>query len=291
MSKEVLEPVTETTEAPWIMDDGGSGDRKFIMDDGEQPAEAPPAPPAAAAPGALPGQGYEYTTGTGHTFRGATADDVLKQMEAAVVRSATLAATSQEEINRARASIPAQTTYERGGTAKTPEVEPFDPQTYYKLLADTKPMEANEYMLKHYFGIENPKEALTTSYSVSQKVQDRFEVADFMSNNLDFPASPQAAEVLLRRIDTEGVPLNRWNLETAKMQLYREGVIQPVLAAPAPQAQPLAPAPQSRGAAAPPAPRNGSAFDPGERELTEAELNLLPIEEHKAHLRKKGYAV
>ena len=302
MSKVIEPPVEPAAPAaepdPWILDNEEPRDKKWILGEGEQPApEAPPAAPVAPAappaPGALPGQGFQYTTETGHTFRGNTPDEVLKQMEQAVIRAATMAANSQDEIQRARSGMAHQTGFDRGSSRpEKPAPEPFDPKTYYDLLAATKPMEAHEYMMKHYTGMENPREAITSSWTISQKVRDRFEVADFMTNNLDFPAGPQAAEMLLLRVDSEGVPLTRWNMEVAATKLYAEGALHRVSPAALVAAIPTAPAPApaSRGAGAPPSPRTGGMPE-GDRELTEAELMNLPIDQHKAYLRKRGYSV
>ena len=296
--------VTEQPAAPangdggWILDEDQTIDKRWILNEDEMPPQDADTPPAAetpalppSTPGALPGQGFQYTTATGHTFRGATPDDVLKQMEGAVVRSATLAA----DMQRAQASLPMQTGADRGAAPRQePQAAPFDPNEYYKLLADTKPLEAHEYLMRHYTGLENPRDAITFSYSNAQKMQDRMEVADFMTNNLDFPSSPQAAELLLRRIDAEHMPITRWNLEVAKTKLYSEGALQPLAAqahaAAAPATTP-APAPASRGAQAPPAPRSGGMAGGGERELSDAELYTMLIEKHREYLRKKGIRV
>lgn len=301
MSKVIEQPAApQQPEEEWILD--RAMPEEFAVEEGQQPQpiEAPVPPAAPPAPGTLPGQGFQYTTQTGHTFRGNTPEEVLKQMEQAVIRSATMAANAQE-LDRARTSMSGQTTYERGGTRQPEEpAEEFDQGKYFKLLAESKPREAHDYMMRTAYGIEDLGTKVRTSYSVAQKTQDRFEVADFMTNNLDFPAGDFAAEQLLLRLNREGAPVTRWNLETAKGQLYRENVIQPVAVATAgtssdngstiPSAPPPAP-PASRGAGAPPPPKNNAGFETGDRELSEAELYAMPVEKHKEYLQKRGYKV
>ncbi len=300
-------PEGSTGNDNWILD-SDSARSSWILDGDGQPVPEPPAPPAAGAPaapvappapGSLPGQGHEFTTSTGHTFRGATPEDVLRQMEGAVIRSATLATSTQQELANARSTMAHQTAETRGGQRQEPP-ETFDPQKYYQLLADTKPMEAMDYAMKHYFNMENPREALDRSYSISMKVADRFEMADFISNNGDFPMeNARASEALLLRVDQnmrnrgldpQHTGISRWDLEVAKHQLYAERYVSPTspaLPAVSPSAG-VAPsaAPTSRGAAAPPAPRRGSPANAGDRELSPYEFEMLTTAEQKAYLTK-----
>ena len=300
MSKVIEQPATPpaVNDDGWLLDDTNSREKSWVLDEGgapaEPPAEPPPAEPPVAAPppGTQPGQGFEYTTATGHTFRGSTPDEAMKLMEGAVIRSATLAAQAQDELARARSSMNDQTAMNRGGTRPQPlpPTEAFDEAKYYQLLADRKPLEAQHYLNQHYYGIEDPRTAFTTSYSVSQKVNDRLEVADFLSRNMDFPNTDQASEALLLRLDRDGLPVTSRNLRMVKEDLFQEGILHPVAAAstsiPAvPAAAP--PAAPSRGAGAPPSPRSGGNPPSGDRELTEQELMAMPLEKHKEYLQRR----
>ncbi len=297
MSKEVIDPVAPPAEPQgdgWLLDDNAGKKSGWVLDDAETPAEeptppagAPPTPPAVA-PGALPGQGYQYTTKTGHTFRGATPDDVAAQLEAAVERAGNIIVASNAERDAARSQLQFQGGRERGTSKPEPAAVPFDTERYYTLLADKKPLEAADYLDSY-----RSNEKLEFAYNSAVKTSEKFEMADFRTENQDWPNTAQANDLLLRELgwgeDKEGMPITRWNLEVGKNRIYARGQIQ-ALAPAAPAVVPIH-QPQSRGAAAPPAPRTGPGGPTGERELSEAELMALPPAEHKKYLQQRGYRV
>lgn len=271
-------------------------------------------------PGAAPGQGFQYTTKSGYTFRGDTPDAVLAQMENALVGMA----GRIQNIESARTYMGGQGGYDRGTSAQpqrqsqqpdtwTPAT--YDPVKFYQALASDKPLEAMREiinpLLQEYFGVEDPKHALDRSYTVTQKINDSLETADFLSNNPHFPVSDANADLLLRRIDAAGVPLTRWNLEVAFNQLMQERLIVPAQQQFQQQPGPggagngngnnqgnqggfdgqgwQQPGTGSRGANAPPGPGGFGGEGAGaDRELSEMEFETLSTKDQRAYLVKRG---
>lgn len=305
----------------WILDEGGKKGG-WVLDDGpvegapagSQPQPSPsPAPQPGTAPSPQPqpqpqpqpGQGYQYVTQTGHVFRGPTPEDVTRQMEQALVRMAQTIQQREQEIRSAQTYMGREQDGGRGGRStdqgrRTDQVSTehqsrFDKQEFYRSLAEEKPMEAIHMAMQEYFGLDDPRDAFNHTYTIAQKTNDRFETADFLTNNPDFPASPQSAEMLLRRINYDGVPVTRWNLEVAFNQLVREGAMSRVQMQQPPQQpyrqeyQQPQPVPASRGASAPPVPGSSSGGDQlGNRDLTDFEFEQLSTKEQRAYLERKG---
>lgn len=323
----------------WIMDEGGQKGA-WIMDDGadegaagagahppQQPASPQPQPQRQQPqqPAGQPGQ-YQFATSTGHIFRGTSQEDVMQQMDAALVRTARTAVQREQELRQARTYMgrqggsgaqirggfahQADDGQSQSGGADAGRQSTFSAQKFYQALAAEKPMEAIEMAIQEYFGVDDPREALAVSYTVSRKMSDRLETADFMSNNHDFPASPASAEILIGRLNSDRVPLTRWNMEVAFAQLVNEGVLQRIQIHQSDQRQgqgqgyrdeyqqtgaPMSPTPApapSRGTGAPPIPggiRSGVGTENiGERELSDFEFEQLSTPEQKDYLQKRG---
>lgn len=178
--------------------------------------------------------------------------------------------------------------------------------------------------MAEYFGeagIDDPRQALSTSYSTSVQVSDRIAIADFLASVPEFPASDQSAALLTQRLAADGADLTTFNLEVAYRQLVREGVLAPVpVEPPAGSRQPdyrstyqqpgPAPAPQpqrqqvqqqrppQRGAAAPPTPTNrgprtatpagGTGQQIGDVEINLAQFEDLSATQMRQYLQRRA---
>ena len=278
------------------------GSEPWILDGPEDGLEQPPAPAAPAAPGAAPatpppavapsGQGYELRSSTGLVFRGDTPEAALAQAEAYQRRREAEVAQPPRDYQRRDATPP---------PAAAPTAPAWSDESFYKTFG-TNPRAAMDAWFNQYFQEKfgQTPEALLgrvdPSYSVAVQVSDRIAVADFLQQNPDFPASNESADLLVKRLDRDGVEVTTWNLEVAYRQLVREQLLAPVPqggppTTPAPQIPPVA-VPPRRGATPPPMPGDGagrgSGFDPNRR-LSIEEFENLSTADMRRYMQSPAY--
>lgn len=213
----------------------GDGRSDWILGDGPDAEVTEPGPgqgqgqlPQQPGPGpqqqpTQSGQGYEIRLRTGHVFRGATPDDAAAQAQAHFDR------LGSAVYQPAQYQSPSQGQGHQTVQYQEPPASAWSDEEFYRTFA-TNPRAAMEAFLQHYFGHENPADVVNQSYSVSTQVSDRIAVADFLAANPDFPGTPEAGAILVKRLEADGQDLSQWNLEVAYRQLIREGVLQPVQA-------------------------------------------------------------
>lgn len=290
----------------WVL---GDAIDEVIYPEGEpipvpQPVPAAPVAPApVAAPPAAPVAGqHEIRTRTGLVFRGNTPEEAVAMAQAYYDRLGS-------EIGPSATPAP---TYSAPPAPHQPAATPVPEWTneaFFKTFA-ANPREAMRMAVHEIIG--DPEEFLGRvdhSYSVAVQVQDRIAIADFLASNSDFPASPESAALVIRRLERDNQDVTSWNLEVAYRQLVKEGVMAPIQTAPEGPAQfpadyraqygAPAPAPvePSRGAAAPPAPSptpvpvapaaaNGAQL--GDTELTLAQFEALNANDMRRYMARRS---
>lgn len=223
----------EGPKEPWVMEDHEDTVETQQQQQPQQPAQQQPQAPAPQgqppASAAQP-QPFEVRTRTGVVFRGNSPDEVNQQLQAYYDR------LSQELGSGGPGTVPSDGRgYEgqrqpRHTEAPAQPLPPFNKDDFYKTFA-IDPAAAMEMWFSYAFG--DPRDFAATveeSYNISMQMRDRVAIADFWTNNEDFPASPEASALVLRRLDRDNVPLTSWNLEVAYRQLVRENLLVPLTA-------------------------------------------------------------
>lgn len=275
----------EQEESGWILDNESDDLDALVPGPAAQP-QPQPQPQQPIIPPAVQSQPSQFQVRirTGQVFSGATPQEAADKAQAYFDRL-------QSESVRG---------YEGGQPQPQPQSQPqaptWDDAKWYETLG-RNPREAIKLALEDYFGIDDPASALSRSYDISIQVSDRIATAEFMANNQDFPASPESAAILVKRLAADNAELTSWNMEVAYRQLVREGVLAPIQqsAAPGQPATPPTPNPQeppqrpydSRGAGAPPSPPDGGAppIDySGRRDLTQDEFEQLTTAQMREYI-------
>lgn len=160
----------------------------------------------------------EIVLETGQKYTGETWEEVAQKM-----------ASAQTEASRAIQDRERQI-YEMKQERSKPVVSEgaFDPNMFYEKLGKGEVMEALNYADKFRYGDIDPVEALKYSYAMSRQQSDMQAVAAFHANVPEFPKDVNAATALLKRVESEGLPVTASTLEAGFRQLVREGVLKPV---------------------------------------------------------------
>lgn len=276
----------EQEESGWILDNEGDGiDPLNTLMPGPPAPAAQPQPQQPIIPPAVQSQPsqFQVRVRTGQVFSGATPQEATDKAQAYFDRLQSESVRGYEGQ-----PPPAQT---------QPQAPTWDDAKWYETLG-RNPREAIKQALEDYFGIDDPASALSRSYDISIQVSDRIATAEFMANNQDFPASPESAAILVKRLAADNAELTSWNMEVAYRQLIREGVLAPIQqTAASGQQQQAAPNPQepqhpydSRGAGAPPSPPDGGAppIDySGRRDLTQDEFEQLTTAQMREYITNR----
>ncbi len=253
----------------------------------EDLSKAPPeAPPEEAAAG--PEKQFRVKLRNGKEYTGKSEREILLAMADEQDRMA------MDLEDRTRQNLEASGKYRYQEDHTPPPVKPgekWDPQVYFDLLAKD-PMEARRYQDHWYYGVaegEDPAAMFRFAYSMTDKIADTLEVADFHRQNPDLKLSELETAMVLRRLDAEHLTLEARNLDMVVRTLQREGRIVPrgtpgnVEYEDIQLGQPAKPA--SRGATAQRGTGGGDRAAAG----TEPEdLEALSLDELKKKLRKSG---
>lgn len=207
----------QQTSGGWVLDGPDDLDDTFVPGQDKQQQQPPP---AVVPTQGQSGQQYELRTKTGFVFRGATPEEALEQAQAHIDKISSTLGTSQYEGQQSPAP-----TQHRERQQHEPDVR-WNDEEFFKTFAKD-PHTAMGMFIESYFG-DDPRQALSRSYSVAVQVSDRIAIADFLSANIDFPASPEAGALVIKRLEADNVDLTAVNLEVAFRKLVREGVLAPI---------------------------------------------------------------
>lgn len=105
----------------------------------------------------------------------------------------------------------------------------FDQKHYWELM-NADPIKAQEYMDANRFGVDPTQvgNLYREVFNASQYSADTYEINQFMQANPDFPGTDKASDIILNRLQEEGRPINKENLEYVYLRSVRDGLIEPI---------------------------------------------------------------
>lgn len=109
----------------------------------------------------------------------------------------------------------------------------FQKDEYYKLLNED-PIEAQNYLDAHRFGIQEPDQVPRRFNEMYEKISvldGQTLAASFTNNHPEFPSDPEAAKALTDRIKVlqiQGHPTDMHTMDMAWNQLVNEGKVKPL---------------------------------------------------------------
>lgn len=173
-----------------------------------------------------PGQPIRMQLETGEVVEGANWEEVAKKaMKMKVDTTLTL---KQEKERRELLEREAQA--RQAQPAEPVKEGEFDPTKYWALLNDNKISEANLYWMGHAFGIpaEEVVDTFKGTVNKTDALWDEVEINRFKMSHPDYPATPEAAEMLGERVKQYGTEWDSATLHRAYKDLVEEGKIEPL---------------------------------------------------------------
>jgi len=163
----------------------------------------------------------------------------------------------------------------------------YSDQTYYQIWADPNqgPRVANEYLLKFDTAHQKLLKRVEQSDQMVGMIQESSAVQNFHAMHPDYPATPEAANVLRTRFEqlqAKGFPTDAGTYDLAFTQLVREKAITPQAVKPVGEGDPA-----NRGAGAPPAGGGEGGGPPAGDDLPD--FDAMSTEEHQKWLVDNGY--
>lgn len=235
---------------------------------------------------------YELTLADGSVIKAANQDEAIKVMAKMKVDTANALREQREkaeQLQQQNASLTAQiNAAPKPQPAKPQDKNGFDNDRYWTLL-NTEPMEAQNYLDAHRFGIEDPKLVPQQFNQMRQEVSEMRQqtiAAQFYQHHAeDFPPEPQAVRSVSQRFQElvgQGFPANALTLDYGYKQLVEEGTIKPLEKKPTATTTTTTENTESAN----PALTGAGGAPPADSELDKfAQMNATEME---AYLRSKG---
>ncbi len=234
---------------------------------------------------------YELTLADGTVIKAANQDEAIKVMAKMKVDTANAlreAKENAEQLRQQNANLTAQiNAAPKPQPAKPQEKNGFDNDRYWTLL-NSDPMEAQNYLDAHRFGIEDPKQVPQQFAQMRQEVSEMRQqaiAAQFYQHRAEeFPAEPQAVRSVSQRFQelvNQGFPANALTLDFGYTQLVNEGAIKPLEKKPAATGTTAEPEQQPN-----PALTGAGGTPPADSELDK--FSKMNSTEMEAWLRDKG---
>ena len=126
---------------------------------------------------------------------------------------------------------------------KPVDTNAFNRDNYYKLLNED-PIEAQNYLDAHRFGIDSPENVPRRFNEMYEKISvldGQTLAASFTNNHPEFPSDPESAKALTDRIKVlqmQGHPTDMHTMDIAWNQLVAEGAVKPLEQQQEPEALP-----------------------------------------------------
>lgn len=160
-----------------------------------------------------------------------------------------------------------------------PEGKSFDKDEYYRLM-ESDPMQAQKYMDRHRFGIENPEELFAAMTQTQRQQQIQNETMRFYAQVPGYAKveTPELNQLLLARLTDNGRPFTAENFKLSYYELKEEGLIP----------SPTAAEPAKTRPKAPPAGASGAGSDVPNNE---PDWSTMSRAEMAAEMRKRGLQV
>lgn len=216
------------------------------------------------------------TLPTGQTYTGESWEEVAQRVADAQTEASRTIQDRERQIYELR-----QTQAQPKAESK---VNAFDPNKFYEKLGSGTVegiSEALNYADKYRYGIDgDPAEAVRYAYNMTRRMADQQAVAVFHQNVPEYPQSDSnAAALMTKRLNDEGLPITATTLEATFRQLVREGTIKPI------EVQHDDTPPRSRGERAPTVDRKNKG------DITDDFINSfenMSLEEMDKELRKRN---
>ena len=179
-----------------------------------------------------PTTGIELKLENGNVIKAENAEEALK-VAAKMIEDNSRAyretKSSLDSVQSQMQSLQQQIEQQR----KPADMNAFQKDEYYKLLNDD-PIEAQNYLDAHRFGISNPSQVPQRFNEMYEKISvldGQTLAASFTNNHPEFPSDPEAAKALTDRIKVlqlQGHPTDMHTMDIAWNQLVNEGTVKPI---------------------------------------------------------------
>lgn len=178
-------------------------------------------------------QELEFKLGDGSVVKAASIEEAFKTVAKMKEDTAAELRRVREEAQSYRSQVDDFTAREQAARqAASGNTKEFNRDHYYQLL-NQDPIEAQNYIDRHRFGVDNPVESFNYMRQSVDSLTQQTVAASFLQQHADdFPAGDaEAAKRLTERVTNltnEGMPFNVRTLNLAYSELIQEGTIKPV---------------------------------------------------------------
>jgi hypothetical protein len=177
-------------------------------------------------------QGIEIKLKTGEVIKAPNAEEAFKIAVKMAEDTKDVYKTEKEARERLEAQV-ATLSQQVQQTRQPARTDGFDRDLYYKKLNDD-PMEAQDYLDAHRFGLSDPSQVRQRFAYIGQKIDEldgNMLAGSFLQQHAeDFPAGPESAKVLrdrIQQLSSSGYPTTIDTMNMAYNQLIEEGKIKP----------------------------------------------------------------